>query len=228
MLDQEGDGHDTMTQISSAPPVGNRAAASEARKQRIRDAALSLFSQFGLRGASLDAIAERAGVSKTNLLYYFPSKETLYVAVLQQILDSWLEPMRAISAEQSPEEAIRHYIRIKVELSRDCVQASRLFCLEMIQGAPQLKAVLQEDLRGLVEEKSRVIEDWIARGQLKPVDPHHLIYLLWGTTQHYADFAVQIEAISGKTLADPAFFAETVENIQRIVLGGLLPPTAGT
>lgn len=202
---------------------GRRAAASEARKQRIRDAALALFSQFGLRGASLDAIADRAGVSKTNLLYYFPSKETLYVAVLQQILDSWLEPMRAINADQSPADAISHYIRIKVELSRDRAQASRLFCLEMIQGAPLLKEVLEGDLRALVEEKTQVIEDWIARGRLNPIDPHHLIYLLWGTTQHYADFAVQIDAVSGQGLDNPDFFEATVDNIQRIVLGGLLP-----
>lgn len=212
-----------MSSSTPAASTGKRAAASEARKQRIRDAGLLLFSQFGLRGASLDAIAEQAGVSKTNLLYYFPSKEKLYVAVLQQILNHWLEPMRAINAEQPPETAISDYIRIKVGLSRDHTQASRLFCLEMIQGAPLLREELQSNLRGLVEEKSRVIEDWIARGMLRPVDPHHLIYLLWGTTQHYADFAVQIEAISGKTLADPDFFEATVENITRIVLGGLLP-----
>ncbi|WP_251978272.1 HTH-type transcriptional regulator RutR [Salinicola avicenniae] len=210
-----------MSQTPNPPP--GRRATSEARKQRIRDAALSLFSQFGLRGASLDAIAEQAGVSKTNLLYYFVSKEALYVEVLQQILDSWLEPMRAFNADQAAHEAIANYICIKVALARDHVQASRLFCLEMIQGAPLLKAVLEGELRQLVEEKSQVIEAWIERGQLSPVDPHHLIYLLWGTTQHYADFATQIEAISGQTLLDPEFFEATVDNIQRIVLNGLLP-----
>lgn len=217
-----------MTSITPATAASpGRAAASEARKQRIRDAALTLFSRFGLRGASLDAIADQAGVSKTNLLYYFPSKEKLYVSVLQQILETWLEPMRAIDADQPPEAAIGHYIRFKVELSRDHVQASRLFCLEMIQGAPLLKEALRHHLRALVEEKSKVIEGWIADGSLLPVAPHHLIYLLWGTTQHYADFAVQIEAISGRTLADPDFFEATVDNIQRIVLGGLLPRTNG-
>ncbi|GHB10666.1 HTH-type transcriptional regulator RutR [Salinicola rhizosphaerae] len=215
--------------MNETPPAatGKRAATSEARKQRIRDAALSLFSQFGLRGASLDAIADRAGVSKTNLLYYFSSKETLYVAVLQQILDNWLEPMRAIDADQSPQEAIGQYIRIKVALSRDRAEASKLFCLEMIQGAPLLREVLESDLKALVAEKSRVIEHWIESGRLAPVDPHHLIYLLWGTTQHYADFAVQIEAVSGNGLNDPAFFETTVTTIQQIVLNGLLPrPTA--
>ncbi|WP_242495248.1 TetR family transcriptional regulator [Salinicola tamaricis] len=62
---------------SSPRPTTARARASEARRQTILDAALSLFSQFGLHGASLDAIAELAGVSKTNLLYHYASKDTL-------------------------------------------------------------------------------------------------------------------------------------------------------
>lgn len=51
-------------------------------------AALEAFSQFGIHGTRLEQVAERAGVSKTNLLYYYPSKEALYVAVLQQIRHS--------------------------------------------------------------------------------------------------------------------------------------------
>lgn len=48
-----------------------------------------------------------------------------------------------------------------------------------------------------------------------------LIFALWATTQHYADFGVQVQAITGRALDDPAFFEETVENVQRIVLQGI-------
>ncbi|MCM2129457.1 HTH-type transcriptional regulator RutR [Larsenimonas rhizosphaerae] len=202
---------------------GKRSADREVRMQRIRHAALTLFSRFGVRGTSLDAIAEQAGVSKTNLLYYFSSKEMLYISVMQQILDTWLAPMRAINADQAPADAIADYIRIKVELARDRADASRLFCLEMIQGAPLIKELLEQDLKALVEEKSAVINDWVASGRINPVEPHHLLYLLWGATQHYADFAVQIRAVSGQGLDDPAFFEATVQTIQDMVLGGLLP-----
>ncbi|RKR07594.1 TetR family transcriptional regulator [Kushneria sinocarnis] len=204
-----------------------RAAASEARRERILEAALSLFSRFGLRGARLDRIAETAGVSKSNLLYHFASKQALYIAVLQALLESWLEPMRAFREDQDPAEAISGYIRTKLELSRDCAEASRLFCLEMVQGAPLLKQTLDRELRALVEEKTEVIRSWVARGALIEVDPHHLIYLLWGATQHYADFAVQVEALSGRTLADPAFLEETAASIEHIVLRGVLPGGAG-
>lgn len=60
------------------------------------------FSQYGIHGARLEQVAERAGVSKTNLLYYYPSKEALYVAVMRQILDVWLAPLKAFRAEFSP------------------------------------------------------------------------------------------------------------------------------
>ncbi len=207
---------------SSPRPTTARARASEARRQTILDAALSLFSQFGLHGASLDAIAELAGVSKTNLLYHYASKETLYLAVFERILSCWQVPMDLICASTPPEIAIRRYIQQKLELARDQPQASRLYCLEVIQGAPLLGKVLAEQ-RSLMAEKARAVQQWVDSGQLAPVAPYHLIYLLWSTTQHYADFAVQIQAISDQDLSDPAFFAASVDNVQRIVLGGLLP-----
>lgn len=58
-----------------------------------------------------------AGVSKTNLLYYFPSKEALYIAVLRQILDIWLAPLKAFREDFAPLAAIKEYIRLKLEVS---------------------------------------------------------------------------------------------------------------
>lgn len=198
-----------------------RSRAVAAKRSAILTAALELFSLYGFHGTRLDKVAEGADVSKTNLLYYFPSKEALYIAVLKDILDIWLAPLRALRADQHPLEAIRHYIRLKLEVSRDYPQASRLFCMEMLQGAPLLKGELEGDLRALVDEKSAVVEGWIAGGKLAAVEPHHLIFMLWATTQHYADFASQIEAVTGQTLNDESFFQQTVENVQRMVIEGI-------
>lgn len=73
-----------MTQGAVKTP-GKRSQAVSAKKQAILSAALETFSQFGIHGTRLEQVAEQAGVSKTNLLYYYPSKEALYVAVMQQI-----------------------------------------------------------------------------------------------------------------------------------------------
>ncbi|WP_144837476.1 HTH-type transcriptional regulator RutR [Leclercia adecarboxylata] len=200
---------------------GKRSQAVSAKKQAILSAALETFSQFGIHGTRLEQVAELAGVSKTNLLYYFPSKEALYVAVLQQILDIWLAPLKAFREELTPLVAIQQYIRLKLEVSRDYPQASRLFCLEMLQGAPLLKTVLSGDMKSLVDEKSAILAGWVDTGKLAPVDPHHLIFMIWAATQHYADFSAQVEAVTGKSLKDDDFFHSTVDNVQRMIIEGI-------
>ncbi|WP_075181139.1 HTH-type transcriptional regulator RutR [Pantoea sp. 1.19] len=202
-------------------PSTRRARAVAAKRSAILAAALEFFSHYGFHGTRLEQVAEGADVSKTNLLYYFPSKEVLYIAVLKNILDVWLAPLRALQHDQPPLEAIRHYIRLKLEVSRDHPRASRLFCLEMLQGAPLLKGELEGSLKQLVDEKAAIIARWVEEEKLAPIDPSHLIFMLWATTQHYADFATQVEAVSGRTLDDPLFFAQTVENVQRMIVEGI-------
>lgn len=208
--------------VSEKKP-GRRSLAVAAKRTAIVNAALSLFSQFGLHGTRVEQVAALAEVSKTNLLYYFPSKEQLYLAVLQEILAVWLAPLRALQADQQPLEAINHYIRLKLEVSRDHPEASRLFCLEILQGAPVLQGELEGGLRELVNEKAELIRFWISRGQLAETDPCQLIFMLWSVTQHYADFAIQVQAITAKTLQDEAFFNQTLNNIQSVITEGLRP-----
>jgi TetR/AcrR family transcriptional regulator len=193
------------------------------KKDAILDAALDLFATYSFHGASLDKIAERAGISKANLLYHFVSKEDLYIAVMQRTLSIWLDPLSTIEETHDPIEAISNYIRIKMRYSRDFPQASRLFCLEITQGASLLMSELKGSLRTLVEEKTKVIQSWIDSGRLAPVDPYHLIFSLWAITQHYADFSVQIDAIVGQSLDDAAFMEAAVDNVIRLVMRGLEP-----
>ena len=76
-------------------------------------------------------------------------------------------------------------------------------------------------LKALVDEKSAIVSGWVDRGKLAPVDPQHLIFMIWATTQHYADFATQVEAVTGATLQDAAFFEQTVDNVQRMIIEGI-------
>ena len=199
------------------------AAPVKDKRSAVLHAALGLFSRFGLHGTSVDQVAARAGVSKSNLLYYFANKEELYVCVLRDLLEVWLAPLREFSAEQDPQQVIGDYIRRKLAVSRDSPDASRLFCLEIIQGAPLLRDELDRELRDLVQHKSAVIQAWVDAGRLAPVDPRHLLFMIWATTQHYADFAVQVEAMTGQTLANPEFFERTVASVQAVVLRGVGP-----
>jgi TetR/AcrR family transcriptional regulator len=210
-----------------ASAVPRRARQIEAKKTAILDAALQVFSRYGLHGATVEQIAEAADVSKTNLFYYFPSKDEVYVAVLERLLSTWLEPLQMLEVESDPIKAIGNYIRRKVEFSRHSPEASRLFCLEIVQGAPLVGRVLRTSLKKLVDEKAAVINAWIKAGKLTPIDPYHLIFSIWSITQHYADFSIQIEAITGHDLDDETFFEQTVSSIQTLILGGLISRLTG-
>lgn len=179
------------------------------RKNRkaILDAALDVFASQGFRGATLDQIALEAGLSKPNLLYYFPSKEAIHVALLSKLMDAWLDPLRALDPEGEPQAELLAYVRRKLEMSRDFPRESRLFANEILQGAPRMGPALGTELKALVDEKAKVIEAWSRAGRIAPVDPHHLIFAVWALTQHYADFDVQVRAVLGND-RDPVAEAE--------------------
>ena len=177
----------------------DRAPTRIQKKNRaaILDAALDVFSAHGFRGATVDQIAGAAGLSKPNLLYYFPSKEAIHEALLARLLDTWLDPLRAMDPEGEPLAEILGYVRRKLQMSRDYPRESRLFANEIVQGAPRIHAVLRGDLKQLVDEKAALIERWAQEGRIAPVHPHHLIFSIWSLTQHYADFDVQVRAVLG-------------------------------
>lgn len=164
----------------------------------ILSAGLDMFSQFGFRGTTLDQIAEAAGLSKPNLLYYFPSKDVIYTALLERQLATWLDPLIAIKADGDPVAEILAYARHKLEMSRDTPRESRLFANEILQGAPHIAGHLSGALKELVDQKAELIRAWSAAGKIAQVDPHHLIFSIWALTQHYADFEVQVSAVLGR------------------------------
>jgi TetR/AcrR family transcriptional regulator len=180
-------------------------AASRPRPTRIQKekteailaAALDVFSTHGFRGATLDQIAEAAGLSKPNLLYWFASKEEVHRMLLRRLLDTWLEPLQHIDAGGDPVAEIVAYVRRKIEMARDYPRESRLFAGEILQGAPHIADVLSGELKALVDAKAQVIAAWAEAGRIAPVNPRHLIFSIWAATQHYADFDAQVRAVLG-------------------------------
>ena len=191
-----------MTEADAAAPRKTRIQSQN--QELIVAAALEVFSAYGYRGSTVDQIAKKCGLSKPNLLYYFRRKEDIYIAVLEHTLSDWLEPLRALDPEGDPIAEITRYIRAKIHMSRDNPAASRLFANEILHGAPAIGAFLKGPLKQLVDQKAAVLSGWIAKGRINAVDPHHLIFAIWATTQHYADFDVQAKAVLGAGQVDMA------------------------
>ena len=206
-------------------PVKDRPRTRIQREKQdvILDAALNVFSVQGFRGATIDQIAEAAGMSKPNLLYYFASKEEIHRRLLEEMLDLWLDPLRALDATGDPIPEIRSYIRRKLEMARDFPRESRLFANEMLQGAPHAIDVLEGELKLLVDDKAEVIEAWMKAGKITRTDPYHLLFSIWATTQHYADFDVQVRAVLGKDRGGDGRFEDAARYLENLFMDGLRP-----
>ncbi|MCA0043294.1 TetR family transcriptional regulator C-terminal domain-containing protein [Celeribacter litoreus] len=163
--------------------------------ETILEAALDVFSQNGFRGSTLDQIAKAAGLSKPNLLYYFPSKVAIHRSLIDTLLKTWLDPLKKMQDDGDPVEEILGYVWRKLDMAREYPRESRLFANEIVQGAPNIMDKIEGELATLVNEKAETIRGWIAEGKLAPVDPYHLIFSIWANTQHYADFDAQVRAI---------------------------------
>lgn len=212
-------------------PAVKAAASAEPRRTRIQiekrerilEAALEVFAMHGFRGATIDQIAEAAGMSKPNLLYYFRSKEAIHETLIQRLLETWLQPLREIDEVGDPMTELRSYIRRKLEMARDFPRESRLFANEMLQGAPRIMPLLEGELRALVDEKAEVIRGWMKAGRIVRTDPYHLIFSIWATTQHYADFDVQVRAVLGPDRGSEGRFEDAARFLEQLYLDGLRP-----
>ncbi len=205
--------------------MNNTEADSQPKKSRIQqrreklvlDCALDQFATYGFHGTTIDQIAAMADLSKPNVLYYFKNKEDIYQSLLRRTLEGWLDPFIAINPTGDPMTELETYVSSKMELSFDSPLLSRLFAIEVLNGAPQMQAAMRTTLREIVDEKAAVLQVWMDAGKLNPVDPHHLIFSIWSVTQHYADFGIQIECLLGK----PPNRAVAKAAVRDILLRGL-------
>lgn len=170
-------------------------------RYRILDAALDVFSVHGYRGATIDQIAEAAGLSKPNILYYFSGKADIHLTLLSQLMETWLDPLVDMDASGDPETEILAYVQRKLDMARELPRESRLFANEILQGAPRMLPHLTTDLKPLFDEKCAVIQAWSDAGKIAAINAQHLVFSIWATTQHYADFAAQIDVLIGRETA---------------------------
>lgn len=171
----------------------------------ILDAAAKEFSKHGFKGTSLQAIAEQVELPKANILYYFKSKDGLYKALLKDIIERWNQGFKVTDSEQEPAQVIRKYIIEKMRYSRTHPLESKIFAMEIIQGAPVIGDTLERPMVEWSQQQSTIIYQWIADGKLKPIKPLYLLFLIWGTTQFYADFDMEIELLNSSPLSDKEF-----------------------
>lgn len=198
-----------------------KAAIREENERIILEAAEDVFANYGYEGATTSRIARQAGIPKANLHYYFATKEILYRRVIDKIFNIWLDAANSFDDCDDPVEAISRYIDKKMDISRLNPKGSKVWANEIIQRAPVIQDYLETTLRTWSDSRASVIQRWIDQGKISDVDPKHLLYMIWATTQHYADFGHQIKTLNdGEGLSDEQF-AKAKKDVTNIILRGI-------
>ncbi len=190
----------------STEDTGHKSGIRRENVAKILVAAETVFAEKGFKGASVGLIAELAGVPKPNVYYYFGSKEDLYRRVIEGVCSMWLHAADTFDETDDPLQAFETYVVSKMELSRARPHGSRLWAIEMASGAPFLQDYLKDTVKPWLESREQVVNRWISEGKMEPVDVRQLFYMIWATTQHYADFEAQINVMNeGEPLSDTQF-----------------------
>lgn len=204
----------------TARPLSKKEIRQE-NERLILDAAEKVFAEAGFGGATMQLIADVAGLPKANLHYYFPTKEALYRQVVQAIFQDWLKAADVFDAAPGPVEGIGAYIDAKMEISRRHPAGSKVWASEVMHRAPVIQDYLETTLVEWTEGRMAVIQRWIDEGKMDAVNPRHLLYMLWATTQHYADFGHQIETLNGGQPLSDADWEAAKTSVKTIILNGI-------
>ena len=207
--------------MSEPERQSRRNAIRQENQARILTAAEKVFAEAGFGGATMQLIADMAGLPKANLHYYFPTKEALYREVVQNIFNIWLHAADSFDNVPGPAEGIGAYIDAKMEISRRHPDGSKVWASEVMHGAPVIQDYLETTLRDWTAGRAALIQRWIDEGKMAPVDPRHLLYMLWATTQHYADFGHQIETLNGGRPLSEAQWKAAKDGVKAIILRGI-------
>ncbi len=197
----------------------NTSQIGEKRRALILSSALKAFAENGYKGASIQKIADYAGLSKPNVLYYFSSKKNLYSEAMRSILTLWNSSFDNVTVEDCPSQSLANYIADKMEISRVNPYSSKTFAIEIINGANNLDQSFKQSHADWVSSRIEVMQGWIDAGKMDPIDPEYLLYNIWSSTQHYADFSAQINQLRGKPMSKKEF-QDATRTVVSIILKG--------
>jgi AcrR family transcriptional regulator len=211
-------------------------AASRARDPQTRDpqatrasilrAATDEFAQYGLGGARVDRIAEKADINKRMLYYYFGNKEELFLAVLEQSYRDIRDAEQALElAAVDPVEGIRRLITFTWTYYLEHPEFLRLLNSENLHRAEHLKR--SKEIRAMHSPFVAMIDDLLERGRRSGVfragvDPVQLYISIASLSYFYLSNRHTLSTIFGRELLAPRERAERLGHMTDLVLGYLI------
>ena len=182
----------------------------EENERIILIAAEKVFARYGLKGATTKQIAQEAQLPKANIHYYFNTKLNLYRCVLENVLLDWMKAADTFKTFDEPKQALSLYVGAKMDMAREQPHGSRVWANEIIGGARVMEEILAPRLKKWIDVCINTINIWIKQEKIINFgDANTLLYMIWATTQHYADFEYQVMILNnGKRLTDTEYEAK--------------------
>lgn len=216
----------TQNAKSNAPSSSESAVHRNQQDIRAHNQALILtaaeeeFVSQGYRGATMQGIADRAGLPKANIHYYFKNKKNLYKVVLLSIIEEWNEGLVTMTVDSDPKTVIEKFVRTKLHQAFAHPNRHKLFALEVIGGALHLHDFMSTVMKEWALDKTQVMKTWHEQGKIAIDDPLQLLILIWATTQRYAEFETEIVGLMNKTEYDEQDEARAADFLVPFILRG--------
>lgn len=214
-----------MATLALKPPEPRPRDADRSQKD-ILQAALGEFAEHGLGGARMDRIAERAGVNKRLIYYYFENKESLFLAVLEGAYESIRGEEKQLNLTQvEPTEAIRRLISFTWNYYLAHPEFLTLLNSENLHRARHLKrsAKVLTMHSPLIETLAGVLERGHKTGLFRAgVDPVQLYISIAGLSYFYLSNSHTLSTIFDRELLGTKAKVERLSHMTDLVLGYLV------
>ena len=194
-------------------------------RQKILDAAVAEFARFGLGGARVDRIAQRARANKRMLYYYFGDKDALFLAALEDRYAHIRSAERSLALEHlDPRSALERLIEFTWEYFLEHPEFMTLLNSENLhQGRHVRNSKRVQDLHSpLVETLRSVLRRGEAQGLFrKGVDPVQLYISIGGEIYFYLSNRYTLSRIFDRDLMAPRARAARLRHVTGMILSAL-------
>ena len=189
-------------------------------RQRVLRAALECFGAFGFEGTSTRAVASRAKVTHTLVLYHFQSKEQLWIATMQEALDAYAAAVKdnlERRHENTARAALSTFIEQFVRMSAETPQIHRILTMESNQGTERLDWIIENFIRGHFTLVRDLIRRGQAEGSVREFDPARLYYQIIGMGGTPFTISTEYKAMTGRDVFSEAEILRIIAFIHEIV-----------
>ncbi|MGH7948727.1 MAG: TetR family transcriptional regulator, partial [Candidatus Binataceae bacterium] len=185
-------------------------------RDRLLQVAQMLFAERGFRGTSLRDIARRIGIQAPSLLHHFPSKEQLYLAVLDRMFEGLENAAGALLiGRESYQDRMRNAIAAAIDYIARRPDAVRIIWKEMSDES----GVGRQLLKRRVPPLSSMALNFVFRGQREgefrtEIDPFHFLLSLNSITLGYFTTAAMVRRLWNINMLEP----QLIESRKREVI----------